>query len=486
MKITNRAVPPELQQLADSLISETKAGQGMGTQARTRRGSRLSPNLKSKTTDYSDITAAVEELIIRQGTPPGSADFNAKVRAEIKEIEAGNWNPAYWMACEILSTDYLGNVPASAADPAPPPYGYRDAANMPTLPTYGAGAPDIAPARYTGARSGSLFLDTLLVWQRTIYKLAEPIKQDKKEPAIISYDGTLTVATDKRGSRPMLSIIMRLFLTDQTGGALGSTANPTDGVPPSAPATVKGCLSLYWRYILPSTSAPFFNTTRLRRIVRNLAKSATIDAAGDMDRAVIITAPRPMFGRGFNNNNTVNTTLAGSPEIYQINKPVNFNAQLHPTIDTRDVWNEYLLTINGKPILVRSFSSRVDAGDYNSPEGFTIDWYIEAIAYLPFYEFTFVKESGRRRLKAGGFDQYDFINSSKLQGVLTSDMLTEKYTFSLGIINVVNFPIPGIIPAIREDFEKPFSGNRIKTGEATPMGIYPLSQSVSAATLDLY
>ncbi len=350
MKITSQNIPPELATLYASLISTTSTGAQAGTRATTRRGAMISPNKKQNRAVYNDITAAVEILIERLGNYKTPEEFRAKVRAEMGAINNGEWNPAYWIKCKVLTTNYLGNIPASVADNNPPPYAYRDPANMPTRTTYGAGSTDTAPARYTGQTLGGLFCDTLLVWCRTTYRLEEAIGQDKKNPAIISYGGTLTVEGDMRGSRPMLSLILRCYLTDEAGAALTTTANPADGVPPSAPPTARGCNSIYWRYILPATTAPFFNTIKLRKILRNLAAIASIETSGDMTRAVIMSAPRPMFGRGFNNNTAINSSLTGAPNIYQIRKITAWHALIAKQSTGSPAEGEFTTTMNGVSI----------------------------------------------------------------------------------------------------------------------------------------
>lgn len=318
MKITNQDISPELAELYASLISTTQTGAFAGLLARTRRQARISANKQRRTINYADITAAVEILMERLGYTRGTKDFRDAVRLEKFAINSGTWNPAYWQKCEILTNVFLVNSPVSVPDDTPPPYGYRDQNNMPTIPTYGTGSADNGPARYNGIISTGYFHDVTLAWRRTVYKLAQAIDQDLIEPAIISFEGTLTVESSTRGSRPMFSLIMRNYLGDSNSTSLTTTANPVDKVPPASPPTIKGCQSLYWRYKIPADTAPYYNAIKLRIILRNLARLSTIDAAGNMTRAVIITAPRPMFGRGFNNNTSVVTQLTGTPDIYQI------------------------------------------------------------------------------------------------------------------------------------------------------------------------
>lgn len=350
MKITSQNIPVDLQGLYDSLISTNKTGAHAGTRTRTRRGAGISPSKKQVKTVYNDITAAVEELIVRLGTPRGAAEFTKKVLDEKRAINAGIFNPAYWIKCDIIATDYLSNAPSSTANATPPPYAYRDSNNMPSLPVYGSGSAASAPARYAGATASGLFCDTLLVWSRTVYNLQTPIAQDMREPAIVTYDGTLTVAANYRGSRPMLSLVLRCYLTDATGAALTTTDNPVLAVPPASPPTVRGCNSFYWRYIIPATVAPFFNTVRLRKILRDLAKISTVGAAGDMTKAVIMTAPRPMFGRGFNNNTAINSSLAGTPDIYQIFPIFKFTAHTSSAPANQDTTTPWSSTLSGKKI----------------------------------------------------------------------------------------------------------------------------------------
>lgn len=327
MKITNQNVPPDMQQRYDALISSDTAGAGAGTRARTRRGARIRPGKQRTKTNYADITEAVKILFRRLGYKDTQGGFSALVRAEKKAIGKGIWNPTHWQKCPIITTDYLANIPASVQDMNPPPYAYRDPANMPTIPAYSDGTAAAAPARYTGATSAGLFSDTLLVWTRTTYRLLHNINPDLKEPLITAYQPTITVAANVRGSRAMLSVILRLFLGTDSSPALTTIANPVLAKPPGSPPETKGPNALFWRYVLPSTVPPYWNELKLRQVIGNFAPRATRQGAAPYTRAVALSCPRPLFGRGFNNNTAVSMQLSNAPSLYQIKKDFDFSFQ---------------------------------------------------------------------------------------------------------------------------------------------------------------
>jgi hypothetical protein len=86
--------------------------------------------------------------------------------------------------------------------------------------------------------------------------------------------------------------------------------------------------SHYWRYKIPKTSPPYFYHERIRPIVRNIVRSSSIVLTTTDARAIILLAPRPMFGRGFNNNNNVETTLNPECIVWVLIQDQDCNARI--------------------------------------------------------------------------------------------------------------------------------------------------------------
>lgn len=320
MKITNQAVPPELDTLYKTLVSTNTTGPGAGTQARTRTGATISPAKKRKPDDTNNIRPAVEKLIAylhtRQNPPP----YIPTVYEEIENIANGIFNPDFWVKCEEISNKFYKSTPTNAFDPNPPPYAYRDEFNLPTRPTYTTGIFDASPARYAGQTTAGFFYDSYLVWQTTLFILKNPISNDTDEPAILFWNPTITINTDHRGSRPMLSVLMRSWIERVGSPELTTLDTPTYKTYPPGQQKTRQVKSLYWRYVVPVTAPPFFSLSQPRRIIQNLLKAASIGTEQDMQRARVVSAPRPVFGRGFNNNTTIQTSVTNKPRIYQINR----------------------------------------------------------------------------------------------------------------------------------------------------------------------
>lgn len=338
MKILNdEGLTPSEEAARDALLTMNDKTAGW-KRARSARRVKIKPSKKPAKTGANELTAAVEILIERLGTPRGHPDFARKVRAEVAEINSGNWNPVYWKKNEDFSTDFLTNVPTGVIDPNPPPYGYRVAGMQPSIPTYGEGTASGAAAFYEGALVGNTFFDLTYTWSKTTFVLDAPIKANEYEPVLMVFNGQLTSSGTTRGSRPMLSMVTRSFLCGAAGAALLDKSAPIVPANPALAGLQRGARSEYWRYDIPVAAAPFFNQVNFRRVLQDLNKSASIDTGYPLEFAVVLVAPRPMFGRGFNNNSHVLSTLTGTPEIYQLPRvpgPMQLNPnQTYPQSDS--------------------------------------------------------------------------------------------------------------------------------------------------------
>ena len=310
MRITDQDVPPELVELYDDLISTTGTGPDAGSVARTRRGARLPQGGSTPSENSAALAAAVEALIkkwAKRISPYAIPGFRAR---RLDELKQGFFNPEYWTACGISSETHYTSTPTSVPDPDPPPYDYRTTSNLPTLPTYPDGEAGAGPCGVFGATSGDYFEDQGWSWKRVNFELLREIENIADEPALLQISATFTINTDARGSRPMLSMLIKPNLCN-TGDAI-----LTDATPP-----IVGARSLYWRYRIPETDPPYFDLQQDRQAIMVLGPSAIGTATPPVAMASVAAGPRPMFGRGFNNCTEVDIAADITPQLYMVELP---------------------------------------------------------------------------------------------------------------------------------------------------------------------
>lgn len=321
MKITGLNVPGPLVQKFKLIVTQPKVDHDGNGTARSRRGAKRQKAGPKKEPIGKDVRDAVAFLADRIGLIKGTSEYQDFQGNQLKLIDAGIFQEAYWTKCEIIETTYLKNLPTNVPDDSPSPYSFRHGDNLPSITTYGNGTSGSGPARYEGGTNEGYFEDGLLVWSRTIYKIGRERRKNKVEPALLQLKTNIAISSSSRASKAMLSIVLRCYITDDSGTALTTTENPVAKIPPASEPNIRGCTSLYWRYRIPAGEAPYYSATVERTVVKNLPTMSTIDDIPHATRAVVTCAPRPMFGHAFNNNISINTTLDSVPDIYQIVKP---------------------------------------------------------------------------------------------------------------------------------------------------------------------
>lgn len=234
-------------------------------------------------------------------------DYTSAYNQSLQELKNGVFNPKHWQACEQLDQTHLQNVPTTGPDLLARSYAYPLAEKKRTLASYGNGTESTGPPRYSGNILQGEFRDTLLVWSRTTFELINPIKEKAVEPTFIEVTGTIRAYADRRGSRPMLSWVSRTWLTADESSYLTTTVPPTNKP-----------WSWYYRYKVPHTEAPFYESVDLKHAIRTMMQPKHMEAGVTMYKAVVMIAPRPMYGRGFNNNDTVTTQFLHDIKIWQI------------------------------------------------------------------------------------------------------------------------------------------------------------------------
>lgn len=308
-KITGQNIPPELATLYAALTSPGKATQGANGTTRLKKNKKKPLKPPKADLDLAAFEATAEqvktelEAATKQPAPPG---FVADL---VRTLITGAIPTDYFKKCRVLQAVTLESIPTSVPDPNPPPYGFRTSQFLPTLPTYPDGTESTKQPTYTGAKSGTYFVDTLLAWRKIAY-LADSLTHAAGAVRVLfRWNTTLTISATSRGSRPMFSRNVRANTCRQTGSALTST---------KPPITAK--TSLYWRFLLPSTTPPYFNATQYVRYIIPFARITKDSGTGDPFAYLVNASNRPMMGRGYNNNDNVETHYDADPELWEIRK----------------------------------------------------------------------------------------------------------------------------------------------------------------------
>ena len=320
MWITDQSVPPEYADQMAAILSTLPSAPGVPGQARTRRAARMSANTYTVRTAFAALADAVAYLADKLQYPPRSQPRRGFEYARLRELLTGEVNPDYWQQLPAPVRRIFTSTPSSIPDPDPPPYAYRDPANLPTIPTYPDGTLTTGTPLYSGSTSAGYFNDDNLTWSRSTYNLITPIDDDDRAPVIARVTADLDISTDARASRPMLSLLTR----SEFGPA--ASIDPDDPTPPLAEPS-----SYYWRYEIPPSSAPYFALDYQRQVLARLIPSAAELALAPLQQCALAVAPRPMFGRGFNNCTQVDITLEDALELWQP-RPCNL---LRGSIDLR-------------------------------------------------------------------------------------------------------------------------------------------------------
>jgi hypothetical protein len=306
MKIFGLDVPLELQSLFYNLVSVPATGASAGTTAYTKRSVSLSTK---KTRNPVDKWQWVAEQVYEQikglegiDTGPG---FISEERDRLKD---GIYNAIYWLTASKQSEEFLTNTPANVEDTSPPPYSYRDPNYLPATTTYGDGTPASAPMKTSGALVGTQWQDGAWTWRKSIFIITTNDQLPAELPLIWISKGTIQADASTRGSRPMLSIIMKAWLSD-LGNTISDTLQPPTG----------NKSSIYWLYDLPDEVPPYYHASAPISQHKILNGTAKLITGGPVQKLTVLTAPRPMFGRGFNNNNSVQTSYTDTETVMQLN-----------------------------------------------------------------------------------------------------------------------------------------------------------------------
>lgn len=298
MKLTATNVPPELAEEFARLVSINTAPPNGQTTGRTRRAVKRPGRKKRASATLADAYALANELAAYFRISTTKTTGQHWIVARAAAIYTGKVEPEWWEYAIEHSTGTVYAEISSIENLNPSPYAYRDPDNRPTIPTYTAlDETDEAP-RYEGSTTGDLYSDTYLSWRYKHWSIPEANAKGKKPPVWIVVTGSLVVAASNRGSRPMFSLMLRA-----TRGDFADTAE-LDYLP-----TDQAAKSYFWRYVVPDTPPPYFSATKPRRIVARVKGGPGPFYEPDVG---IQISPRPMMGRGYNNNTAVTVTWNGT------------------------------------------------------------------------------------------------------------------------------------------------------------------------------
>ena len=303
MKYSGQDIPPELAGLYADLISPTNAGAGADGTARTRRRVKLANRQKKIDRKALAIAVVVMALAVKYRKATGSSLHSAWRSARARELASGIINPEFWQPATKILTDSLASTPSNTTYTGSRRYNYPDDANRPTTPHYPDGVASAGNPLYTGATAAGFFKDTLWRWRRSIWRMAFPIGSKHGACFFVALDGSIKIDTSNRASRPMLSLRVRLR------AAAASATLTADASPPAANVS-----SLYWRFVIPRSAAPYYHANIQRHELLTASKGVALGAGEYLS---VTEAPHPMNGTGYNNNTSVSTEWQGSAVVYE-------------------------------------------------------------------------------------------------------------------------------------------------------------------------
>lgn len=322
-KITDQNIPPELANLYARLVSPMKAAAPPTRKIRTRRAVKRPKPIRKMSATVKNFYRAATAAGIKSGLKADTKELTDFAYSQAKLLMVGVFNPKIWEEITTIAQTTLEEAPTSTENLTPGAYAYRDTANRPTTPTYTGGAPTAAAKGYTGSTSGQLFRDTSYRWRRLTFDAVDIQGNQDTTPVILLWDTQIGIAANRRGSRPMLSLVFQAYKS----GADGTKS--TDLTPPLLKKT-----TFYWRFKIPPTVAPFYNATITRKISMVINGLLKKDGTGATTTITTKSGNRPMMGKGYNNNTQVDTAHNNDPRLFAIAPCLGASKQIATKYDT--------------------------------------------------------------------------------------------------------------------------------------------------------
>lgn len=313
MKITDQDIPAELAALYARYLTPMVATATPQATLRTRRAAKLTktPRQRRKKDLLAIFMPAARGLAHQNWFNAADPGMLVWLKARAQELRDATINLSYWFSQNASQTQNHTITPSSVPDSAPGPYTYRDSGNLPSVMTYGTGSNTTLGLHYAGATTGGYFTDTNLRWIDCTRTLGDTADNPEIYPVLLYLDYTFTATASARGSRPMFSFLIRFMIQTNKTWTSGDQTPPT-----------KSDRSLYYPYEPPIGSAPFYSATLQRKLVI-VPKKKHIEIDTSYARAKI--AIRPLFGRGYNNNTSVDVSATGTLKFLSPRQPAKTN-----------------------------------------------------------------------------------------------------------------------------------------------------------------
>lgn len=306
-KVVGQSVPPALAALYAALAAPNKVIQGPDGALRMKPSVKRPKKKPRRNLDLIAIQRVAQIVADELQAKTGQANPPGFVYDLTQELILGIFDARYFQKCQVKVAVTLDSTPTYSADPAPPPYIYRDPGNLPSVPVYPNGTPTTGGASYSGQQIGGLFADTNLKWRKLAFTSKAVDKIKGEERVLIRWNTRIDIHSSNRGSRPMVSLFLKAHICSDASPDLASTEPPLH---------FKTCF--YWRFKVPPSAAPFYNSYQVRSLVKPFGRIAKKSGPGQFTTYLLNVSNRPMMGRGFNNNSSVNTSFTADPELWEI------------------------------------------------------------------------------------------------------------------------------------------------------------------------
>ena len=332
MKVLGMDIPTTPAELWEYISPGHAQLQSQINALRMRKRPALKPKGKKR---YKSIWQPIAEYIwSRDDLRPGGESKDAFIAAEISRLKQKTFDPRWWKQLNEQSSSWYSSTGSGPTDANPPPYNYRDPDYKPQSTVYTSGTPAAAPSSTSGQTTAQQWSDQIWVWKKTEYLLLEAPPGHEITPIVQEMDGSITASANKRGSRPMLSLIFRAHLV--------ADSSPYDG---DLSAPVYPSTTYYWWWRITQNNPDNYAATKPRHVSSPVHDRATRDEGQELSRAIIKSGARPMLGHGYNNNTDVLTTWSGQEKVWQV-KPREPKAE--PTTNgfwfSVDDWTDYGFT----------------------------------------------------------------------------------------------------------------------------------------------
>lgn len=306
-KVTDQDVPPDLTATFFKVWTPTTAAAPTTGTGRTRRAARLRPVPKPKRQTRPKLMDICRQIAAAYAVRKRVRYSESIARNAYSLARAGTFPEDYWIELDHTGSAIYTSAPTSIPDPSPPPYAYRNPFNLPSIPTYPPGTQSGSAPGYTGHTAGGYFQDDSISWERHTFAAPENYAGPGPLYAVTLAPATLSVQGNYRGSRPMLSAVLRVR------AFTGAGPFATDTTPPHVDGQVQ-----YSRYRPKPSAPPYYSAEiTLYPITLQLVRLDPTDS-GALSMLHLDRSPMPMLGRFFNNNTQVTTDInpTATPRLF--------------------------------------------------------------------------------------------------------------------------------------------------------------------------